>query len=176
MDPTEEAARALDYGLPRSSLSLAGQLAYDRMVAAEIAHRAPGPTREENKRAELEAELARMGWSETTHTDLPVAQDGKQPQDALPGQPIARPYLLTFCLICSIVGAGLGAAKAANPSLNRGLVGLGLLSSLVAVILTPMFYGKQLRAVSRGILVAAAIFSIISVLVWGAIYCPDCPV
>ncbi len=159
VNPTEEAARALDYGLARSSLSLAGQLAYDRMVAAE---------------QERREESDRMDWSETIHTDLPVAENGEQPHDALPGQPIARPYLLTCCLICGIVGAGLGAAKVANPSLNRGLAGLGLLSSLVAVVLTPMFYGKQIGAVNRGILLAAAIFGIISVLVWGHIYCPDC--
>ena len=163
VEPTEEAARALDYGLARSSLSLAGQLAYDRMVAAEKAYRAPGPTREENMRAELDAELARMGWSETTHTLLPVAQDGEQPQDAVPGlprdgeaeldagrlpvqnqpakvPPIPEAISRLITIACPILGAGSAGIgityQVSHHKLAGHLTGLSTAAGIVVMILT----------------------------------------
>ena len=55
MKPTEEAAHALDHGLDRSSLSLGGQIEYDRLVATEEGYRAPLPTKEERKQAKRES-------------------------------------------------------------------------------------------------------------------------
>ena len=54
MKPTEEAAYALDRGLDRSSLSLGGQIEYDRLVAIEEGYRTPLPTKEERKQAKRE--------------------------------------------------------------------------------------------------------------------------
>ena len=106
----------------------------------------------------------------------PVRQDGEQLQDELPGQPIAHTYLLTCSLICGIIGAGLGAAKVANHGLNGGLVGLGLLSSLLAVVLVMALEGNkvQLGAVGRGVLWAGGIFGVIGALIPWPIICPNC--
>ena len=58
MGPTEEAAYALDSGVNRSDLSMAAQLEYDRMVAADEAYRTSAGrplTKEERKQARRES-------------------------------------------------------------------------------------------------------------------------